>query len=268
MASDGASGFVSLDAVTVRPAGPVDVQVKERYDTMAQTGTSNLCCAPQRVYSADDLASIPSWVLELSSGCGSPVTSLSLQPGQTVVDLGCGAGLDLLLAARRVGDEGQVIGVEASSTMVANARRAATESGFANIDVRVGDIRRPPVRPASVDVVLSNCVLSMFEDKAVVLRGMAAMLRPGGYAVISDVVYTSEVPDSDVTVEDGATGDDYARCVVGMTADQYRDLVLSAGFETVDIRDDGVVSYRDGAEVTSATILAYKTVKPGETACC
>jgi SAM-dependent methyltransferase len=268
MAANDGGGFIPLDAVTVRLAAPVDVQVKERYDGLAVTGTSDLCCAPDQVYAPEDLALIPPKVLELSSGCGSPVTSLGLRPGQTVLDLGCGAGLDLLLAARRVGPEGRVIGVDASREMVTVARQAAAAAGLTNVDVRVGDIRRPPVRDGSVDIVVSNCVLGMFEDKAKVLRGVYAMLKPGGRAVVSDVVYVGDSPPEDVAAEAGAGADDFARCVVGLTADEYRDLVRGAGFEDVDIHDDGTVSYRDGAKVTSATIFAYKGVRPDETACC
>lgn len=275
MAADDAGGFVPLDELTgprpvlaVETSGdvPVETAVKERYDTLAQAGASNLCCAPQAVYTPDQLDGIPQWVLDLSSGCGAPLDAIALDPGQTVADFGCGAGLDLILAARRVGPTGRVIGIDGSMNMVRTARRAAKEAGLTNIDVRVGDIRRPPLRSASVDVLFSNCVLGMFPDKAEVLAAIADALRPGGYAVISDVVHLDEVPQEAVSAED-ADADDYARCVVGLTAEQYRQLVTDAGFAHVVIRDDGPVSYRDGARVTSATILAYRGAAP-EAPCC
>ncbi|QKV92994.1 methyltransferase domain-containing protein [Streptomyces sp. NA02950] len=277
MAGNEPGGFVPLDELTgprptlavetaVPAAVPIEITVKERYDTLAQAGTSNLCCAPQAIYTPDQLDGIPQWVLDLSSGCGAPLGAIDLRPGQAVADFGCGAGLDLILAARRVGPGGRVIGIDGSLSMVRTARRAAKETGHTNIDVRVGDIRRPPLRPSSVDVLLSNCVLGMFPDKAQVLEAISEALRPGGYAVISDVVYLDEVPEGAVTTGE-ADADDYARCVVGMTTDQYREMVVSAGFDHVDIRDDGSVAYRDGARVTSATIVAYRG-QPPETPCC
>ncbi|WP_255945393.1 methyltransferase domain-containing protein [Streptomyces odontomachi] len=275
MAANDAGGFVPLDELTgPRPVlavetavhVPVETAVKERYDTLAQAGASNLCCAPQAVYGSDELDGVPQWVLDLSSGCGAPLGAITLDPGQTVADFGCGAGLDLILAARRVGPTGRVIGIDGSMSMVRTARRAVKEMGLANVDVRVGDIRRPPLRSGSVDVLFSNCVLGMFPDKAEVLAAIGDALRPGGYAVISDVVYLDEVPEGAVSA-DAADADDYARCVVGLTAEQYRQLVTDAGFEHVVIRDDGQVSYRDGARVASATILAYRGAAP-EAPCC
>jgi SAM-dependent methyltransferase len=242
--------------------------VKQRYDQLAGAGASSLCCSPHAVYREDELAGIPPWVLELSSGCGSPLDAIDLRPGQTVVDFGCGAGLDLLIAARRVGSTGRVIGIDGSMHMVRTARRAAKETGLTNIDVRVGDIRRPPLRAGSVDVVLSNCVLGMFPDKQQVLGVIADALRPGGVAVISDVVYADGTPPPDVTTEDVAGAEDFARCVVGMTESQYRELVTAAGFARVEVRSDGLVPYRDGAEVTSAMIFAYRDDGVPERPCC
>lgn len=271
MAADGTGGFVPLDELRIGAPTPtelpVETAVKERYDTLAQAGASTLCCAPQTIYTPEELASIPQWVLDLSSGCGTPLGGVDLRPGQTVADFGCGAGLDLILAARRVGPEGRVIGIDGSMSMVRTARKAAKEAGLTNIDVRVGDIRRPPLRPDSVDVLFSNCVLGMFPDKTDVLRAIATALRPGsGFAVISDVVYLDDVPE-DAADSTTADAEDYARCVVGLTADQYRELVSAAGFEHVEISDDGPVSYRDGARVASATIRAYRG-QPPETPCC
>lgn len=267
----GCSPAATAQAVLVEPGSgtiPVETQVRQRYDQLASAGTSTLCCSPGTVYSDEELAEIPLWVLELSSGCGSPLTAISLQPGQTVADFGCGAGLDLLIAARKVGPAGRVIGIDGSMHMVKAARRAAKEAGAANIDVRVGDIRRPPLRPASVDVVLSNCVLGMFPDKQQVLSAVADALRPGGVAVISDVVHADGAAPADVVAEDSASADEFARCVVGVTESQYRQMVLAAGFARVEMRSDGLVPYRDGTQVTSATIFAYRNDSaPGQPCC-
>jgi arsenite methyltransferase len=247
---------------------PVEVHVKERYDQLASAGASTLCCAPAAVYTPEELAGIPSWVLELSSGCGSPLDALSLQPGQIVADFGCGAGLDLLIAARRVGPGGRVIGIDGSMPMVRAARRAAKEAGAANIDVRIGDLRRPPLRPGSVDVVLSNCVLGMFPDKQQVLSVIASTLRPGGVAVISDVVYADGTTPEEVMTAESASADDFARCVVGLTESEYSQLVTDAGFARAEFRGTGPVAYRDGASVTSATIFAYRDNQPPSESCC
>lgn len=255
-------------AVVAITSVPVEIQVKARYDELAGKGASTLCCSPQAVYTDEELDGIPPWVLELSSGCGSPLDAITLEPGQTVVDFGCGAGLDLLIAARRVGPTGRVIGIDGSMNMVKTARRAAAEMGLRNIDVRVGDIRRPPVRPETVDVLLSNCVLGMFPDKPEVLGAIATVLRPGGMAVISDVVYADGSPPVDVTTGTTATADDFARCVVGMTESEYRGMVLGAGFDRVDFRSDGLVPYRDGAQVTSAMIFAHRGTEAPAQPCC
>lgn len=265
-------GCVPAPSRSVAAPQERDVQIEEhvrrQYDELASAGTSTLCCAPAAIYTDEELAGVPSWVLKLSSGCGSPLNVIDLQPGQIVADFGCGAGLDLLIAARRVGPGGKVIGIDGSRDMVKTARRAAKETGAANIEVRVGDIRRPPLRPESVDVVLSNCVLGMFPDKQQILGVIAGALRPGGVAVISDVVYADGTPEEDMTTSDSASADDYARCVVGLTESQYRQLALDAGFARAEFHGGGAVAYRDGATITSATIFAYRDDQPLARPCC
>jgi arsenite methyltransferase len=152
--------------------------------------------------------------------------------------------------------------------MVKTARRAAKEAGAANIDVRVGDIRRPPLRPDSVDVVLSNCVLGMFPDKEQVLSVIAGALRPGGMAVISDVVYADGTPPEGMTTAESASAEEFAQCVVGVTASQYRQLVLNAGFADAEIVSEGPVAYRDGTQVASATVFAYRGERAPSESCC
>jgi SAM-dependent methyltransferase len=245
----------------MRPALPVDVQVKEIYDQAARAGASSLCCAPRDTYAEADLAGIPGWVLELSSGCGSPLGSVDLRPSQAVADFGCGAGLDLIIAARRVGPAGKVIGVDASAAMVRTARRAVREAGLGNVDVRVGDLRRPPLRDASVDVLLCNCVLSMFPDKGAVLGEMARVLAPGGYAVISDAILAGDEPAAEPGEED------WGACVVGLTEREYRDVIAGAGFAGVRLQSRSPVQYRDGAQVVSATLIAYRGDAPPGSCC-
>lgn len=262
MAADETRGFVPLDELTRRPTPPVDVQVKERYEAAARAGASTLCCSPRDTYTAADMAGIPDWVLELSSGCGSPLNAIDLLPGQVVADFGCGAGLDLIIAARRVGPEGRVVGVDASPEMVRAARKAAQEVGVVNIDVRVGDLRRPPLRDASVDVLLCNCVLSMFPDKQAVLDAVARVLKPDGYAVISDAVDAGDTPRGEPAAAD------WAACTVGLTEGEYREMILAAGFARAELRNRSPAQYRDGAQVVSATILAYRDGASLSQPCC
>ncbi|MGL5809529.1 MAG: methyltransferase domain-containing protein [Nocardioides sp.] len=263
--ADAGCGSASSPAPTSTASSPtIEDQVRATYDGLAESGTSILCCAPQTIYRPEELDGVPDWVLELSSGCGSPLDAVELTAGMTVADFGCGAGLDLLIAAQRVGADGRVIGVDASPHMVKTARRAAKEAGAANVDVRVGDIRRPPIRDGSVDVLMSNCVLGMFPDKEQILGEILRVLHPGGLAVISDVVYADETVPAEAAVATSATAEEFASCVVGLTAAQYRRLVSDAGFAEVTFRADGPVPYRDGAQVMSSMIFA----RAGERACC
>jgi len=224
-------------------------QVRTAYAAVANTGSSccatapapgGSCCAPsdQSVaellsrgigYSADETAAVPEGA-NLGLGCGNPQAIAALQPGETVLDLGSGAGFDCFLAARAVGSQGRVIGVDMTPDMVSKARANASKGGYANVEFRLGEIEHLPVGDATVDVIISNCVINLSPDKAQVFHDAFRALKPGGRLAISDIVLTAELP-SEMLAEVAL----YTGCVAG--AAQIADLVaMLAGAGFSDIR--------------------------------
>ena len=172
----------------------------------------------------------------LGLGCGNPNALASLEPGETVLDLGSGAGFDCFLAAREVGESGRVLGVDMTPEMVEKARENASGSEFGNVEFRLGEIEHLPVADGSVDVVISNCVINLSPDKPQVFREAYRALEPGGRLAVSDVVLTAEIPD-----ELRADPESVASCVAGAsTVDALETMLSDAGFERVDIepKDD------------------------------
>lgn len=194
------------------------------------------CCAPGddpslRVgYAPGDLAAVPPGA-NLGLGCGNPVALAALQPGEVVLDLGSGAGFDAFLAARRVGPTGRVIGVDMTPEMIARATALAAEHGYSQVEFRLGDIEALPVADASVDVILSNCVVNLTTDKAQAFREAFRVLKPGGRLQVSDLVLARPLPPA--LREDL---DAYAACVSGalLKAD-YLEAIQSAGFAQVAV---------------------------------
>jgi SAM-dependent methyltransferase len=215
-------------------------------------------------YSADETESVDGDA-NLGLGCGNPNAIASLQAGETVLDLGSGAGFDCFLAAREVGDGGRVIGVDMTPEMVEKARDNAETNDATNVEFRLGEIEHLPVADATVDVVISNCVVNLSPDKPQVFREAYRALRPGGRLAISDVVLTAELPE-----EVHADLESVASCVAGASpVPDLERMLAEAGFERIEIESDEASEAfisewddeRDLSEyVVSATIEAERPV--------
>lgn len=218
----------------VIPTNIVDV-VKERYGAIARGEQSGCgCSAPATVaqaigYSPEDLALAQQ--ANLGLGCGNPLALAEIQPGMTVLDLGSGAGFDVFLAWRRVGPSGRVIGVDMTDDMLAQARKNADNLGAGNVDFRKGQIEHLPVEDASIDLVISNCVINLSTDKPAVFREIHRVLKPGGRFAISDLVLLKELPET-VAHDVGA----YVGCVAGASLlTDYIGFALQAGLAELTI---------------------------------
>ena len=185
-------------------------------------------------YRPDELASIPAEA-NMGLSCGNPTAFAHLRPGETVVDLGCGGGLDVLLAAQKVGPSGKAIGIDMTPEMIERARRNVAVAGTANVEFHLTTIDRLPLTDASVDCAISNCVINLVPDKRAVFRELFRVLKPGGRVAISDIALKRSLPDK--VARDLLA---YVGCVAGAVAiaDYERDL-RQAGFDAVQIVDTG-----------------------------
>ncbi|MFQ5919056.1 MAG: methyltransferase domain-containing protein [Thermoplasmata archaeon] len=219
-------------------------RVRARYATLA--GQEAACCDPN--YAREDLASVPAESV-LGLGSGSPIPHANLRSGEVVLDLGSGAGVDVFLAASRVGPHGRVVGVDMTAAMVERATEIAARE---RIDVEFHEalIEDLPLETASVDVVVSNCVINLSPDKLSVFREAFRVLRPGGRLVISDIV--QERPLESVDQDCGCIGNAMLRA-------EYLEVIREAGFEDLEILDDRpVLSGRQGAAASAITLRARK----------
>ena len=182
-------------------------------------------------YSQQNLDSVPDGA-DMGLGCGNPAAIASLQAGESVLDLGSGGGFDAFLAAQEVGDTGRVIGIDMTPAMLSKARNNADKAGFSNVEFRLGEIEHLPVADGSIDVIISNCVINLSPDKAQVFRDAFRVLKNGGRLAISDVVASTELPDS-------VRNDPYlhSACVAGAAqVDELQNLLAEAGFVNISIQ--------------------------------
>lgn len=209
--------------------------VKERYGAVARGEQSGCGCASKDTvaesigYSKEDLAIAGD--ANLGLGCGNPIAMSQIGPGMTVLDLGSGAGFDAFLAWKQVGPTGRVIGVDMTDDMLARARQNATNLGATNVEFRKGYIEQLPVEDASVDYIISNCVINLSADKPAVFREMSRVLKPGGRFAVSDIVLLKDLPEeikNDVAA--------YVGCIAGADyLHNYLRMILEAGFHGLNI---------------------------------
>src|SRR5918995_1343796 len=256
-------------------------KIKERYGKIALTGaetccaptiefkggkSGSSCCSPTDTatvvgYESKELESIPKESV-LGAGCGAPLHHTDVKEGETVVDLGSGAGIDVFLSANKVGESGKVIGIDLTEEMLEKAKRNVRENGYTKVEFRKGDIeKRIPVDDNSVDLVISNCVINLTTDKANTFKEVYRILKPGqGRMVISDLVTDKEVP------EDSVDSEKWCSCIDGgLTKENYLESIRKAGFQNPEILEEKLYTQEesdnkvdDKRSISSVVIKAVK----------
>ncbi len=208
------------------------ILVKEYYGSRARSGSS--CCGSGKanlLYPEDLTTGVPTDITNFSLGCGNPFSAAAMQPGETVLDLGSGGGLDCFLAAKEVGPTGHVIGVDMTPDMLKRARASAERLGFKNVEFREGYLESLPVEADSVDVVISNCVINLSPDKPKVFQEIFRVLKPGGRLAVSDTVTNGPLPEAmknDIEA--------WGACVAGaLDVSEYTTGLVEAGFSEVKV---------------------------------
>jgi len=241
----------NIDELSVRKA------VKERYSELAKGGSP--CCSGNDYtqyigYTLEEVSKLPEEVTQVSAGCGNPTAIADLKPGQTVLDLGSGGGIDVFLAAQAVGSKGKAIGVDATPEMIWRARKAAKEIGAGNVEFRLGEIECMPVESGTVDVIISNCVINLSPDKDKVFKEAFRVLKPGGKLAVSDMVLTG-----DLEADELERFKTWANCVGGAIAlDEYTGKMKAAGFKDVKIESKRTYTVEE---------LAYMVSEPSGCGC-
>ncbi len=235
--------------------------VKSRYGQIAKKGET--CCSCNGVsvkdqagaigYSLNELKQIPESAI-MGLGCGNPTALAGLKKGQMVLDLGSGGGIDVFLAANKVGKDGWVIGVDMTPEMIRRARANARRAGYRNVEFRLGEIENLPVEDESVDVIISNCVINLSPDKEKVFAQAFRVLRPGGRMIVSDIVTDKKLPD-DIRRSFSA----WAECIGGaLTRKEYLAAIRMAGFSKIRVLDEKVFLEEGMAERIRGKIISIK----------
>ncbi len=231
--------------------------VREHYGSIAQrrgsccsagssAGSANSCCGPAQEtgsiadsegkaigYSAQEMGSIPEGS-DMGLGCGNPLAFTSLKEGDTVLDLGSGGGIDCFLAAKKVGEKGRVIGVDMTPPMIEKARENVERGGYSNVEFRLGEIENLPVADATIDLIISNCVINLSVNKKRVFEEAFRTLKPGGTLMVSDIVLLEELPE-----EIRKSMESYSACVSGaLQRDEYLGIIRDAGFREVLVESE------------------------------
>ena len=229
--------------------------VKSKYGAVAESTLSSDHAGVKAVaeafgYSPEELTSIPAEA-NMGLSCGNPTATANLRPGDVVVDLGSGGGLDVFLSSRQVGPTGKAIGIDMTPAMIERAKASAEKGGYTNVEFHLARIDSLPLPDASVDCVISNCVINLAPDKPAVFREIARVLKPGGRLAVSDIALKAELPEALASSLAA-----YVGCIAGaVRIETYRDELLKAGFEYVEIVDSG------------ADLNAYRKVE-NQAGCC
>jgi arsenite methyltransferase len=248
--------------------------VKEKYGaaaTRAAAGLGSACCGTSpasaiegcdpitsNLYEGREAASVPEAALRASLGCGNPTALAKLQPGEIVLDLGSGGGIDVLLSARRVEPTGKAYGLDMTDEMLALAEENKRKSGLTNVEFLKGEIENIPLPDNTVDVIVSNCVINLSGDKDRVLREAFRVLKPGGRFAISDVVVRGEVPE-----QIRKSMELWVGCVAGALSDsEYQQKLSAAGFDSIDIEPTRVYNIDDAREFLRAAGIDADSIAP------
>src|SRR5215472_3743571 len=247
--------------------------VREKYGQAArrvQLGADRACCGDRsaleascdpitsNLFDAAQQGEVPDAVLQASLGCGNPTVLAELEPGETVLDLGSGGGIDALLSARRVGPTGKAYGLDMTDEMLALARDNQRKAGIENVEFLKGEIEQIPLPEASVDVIISNCVINLSADKDRVLAEAFRVLKPGGRFAVSDVVVRGEVPPAIRQSVELWIG-----CVAGALEEQeYRDKLAKAGFEGIDVEPTRVYRVEDARDFLARSGIDADAIAP------